>query len=255
MNVLVDKGIKGEYLTYKYLKSLKGHQRYLFNLYLPKDDKGTTELDVVLLHESGIYVFESKNYSGWIFGTETQKNWVQTLPQGKGKVKKQYFYNPIMQNKGHIKWLKSYILMEDVSIYSCIVFSNRCTLKDINLTSGEHVVINRYDILKTVEKNVAKNGKILTIAEIENLYSKLYPLTQVNEMTKNAHIQAIQNKKHEEKREVIHNEPLQESLKKENFCPQCGAKLVERMAGKGKYQGKIFLGCSDYPKCKYMKNI
>ena len=67
------------------MNSLEGTKRYLFNLYLPKDDGGTTEIDVVFLHDSGMYVFESKNYSGWIFGTETQKNWTQTLPMGPGK--------------------------------------------------------------------------------------------------------------------------------------------------------------------------
>ena len=105
LSVLFDKGRLGEFYTYKDLKPLDGYKRYLFNLYIPKDNGETTELDVVLLHESGIYVFESKNYSGWIFGTETQKYWTQTLPAGRGRSLKNKFFNPIMQNKGHIKWL------------------------------------------------------------------------------------------------------------------------------------------------------
>ena len=62
-----DKGLHGEFLTFKCLESLLGYKKFLFNLYIPKEGGGTTELDVILLHESGIYVFESKNYSGWIF--------------------------------------------------------------------------------------------------------------------------------------------------------------------------------------------
>lgn len=83
-SVRFNKGRLGEFYTYKYLDSLTGYKRYLFNLYIPKSNGETTELDVVLLHESGIYVFESKNYSGWIFGTESQQYWTQTLPTGRG---------------------------------------------------------------------------------------------------------------------------------------------------------------------------
>ena len=132
LGVVFNKGKNGEYRTYKYLNGLEGHKMYLFNLYLPKDNGETTELDVVLLHDSGMYVFESKNYSGWIFGTETQKNWTQTLPMGRGKSQKNHFFNPIMQNKGHIKWLKSYLQNECLPVFSCIVFSDRCTLKNID---------------------------------------------------------------------------------------------------------------------------
>lgn len=64
MKVLFDKGLLGEFYTYECLKPLDGYKRYLFNLYVPKDDGETTELDVVLLHESGVYVLEFKNYSG-----------------------------------------------------------------------------------------------------------------------------------------------------------------------------------------------
>ena len=90
-----DKGLLGEYCIYTYLKPLKGHKRFLFNCYLPKEDGETTEVDVILLHESGIYVFESKNYSGWIFGTESKPYWTQTLPKKRGRSQKSSFLNYI----------------------------------------------------------------------------------------------------------------------------------------------------------------
>jgi hypothetical protein len=49
------------------------------NLYIPKKDGSTTEIDLIMLSQTGVYVFESKNYSGWIFGDEKSKNWMQTL--------------------------------------------------------------------------------------------------------------------------------------------------------------------------------
>lgn len=150
-----DKGLLGEFYIYKYLKPLSGYKRYLFNLYLPKEDGETTELDVVLLHESGIYVFESKNYSGWIFGTESQQYWTQTLPAGKGRSQKRQFFNPIFQNKGHLKWLQAFLSDQTLPLYSYIVFSDRCTLKNITLTTGKHFVVNRYDLLSDLQKNIA----------------------------------------------------------------------------------------------------
>lgn len=36
-------------------------------------------------------------------------------------------------------------------------------------------------------------------------------------------------------------------------CPQCNAELVERKASKGRHEGVKFLGCSNFPKCRYRK--
>lgn len=192
--LLNDKGALGEYHTYDYLKDLKGHKRFLFNCYLPKENGETTELDVIMIHESGIYVFESKNYSGWIFGTETQKYWTQSMPTGGRRVKRNHFLNPIIQNKVHLKWLQSYLGIKPALICSIIVFSERCTLKSIKLTSDQHCVINRYDVLIEVQHKAQLAGKRLTEAEIEKLYEKLYPLTQIDTAQKMMHIQVVQQK-------------------------------------------------------------
>ena len=96
-------GNYGEYLTYKKLRKQEEQgARFLFNCYLPAKKDETSEVDVIMIADSGIYVFESKNYSGWIFGSEQSKSWTQTLPNGK-KARKERFYKPIMQNKTHIK--------------------------------------------------------------------------------------------------------------------------------------------------------
>ena len=115
--VMQDIRLIGEYFTYQCIAPLNGYKKFIFNCYLPKADGETTEVDVILLHESGIYVFESKNYSGWIFGNESQTFWTQTLPSGKGKSQKSRFFNPIMQNAGHIKQLKAFLASYNHPIY------------------------------------------------------------------------------------------------------------------------------------------
>lgn len=284
-SVQFDTGIKGEYLTWQYLRELTGYGKYLFNCYLPKDNGETTELDVVLLHESGIYVFESKNYSGWIFGSETQQYWTQTLSKGRGKAHKERFFNPIIQNKVHIKWLSMFLEKEPEQFYSYIVFSDRCTLKDITLTSGHHHVINRYDILSAVNENVESVGTKLTPAEIDELYVRLQPLTQVDEAVKLAHIEDVKKKQETKSEktavkkaqagkeriakaqseeiqvEKIQPEEIQvekaqsEKIQTEEAqCPRCGGQLILRTAVKGQNAGNKFWGCSNYPKCRYIRN-
>lgn len=237
-----------------YLKSLAGYKKYLFNLYLPKNNGEYTELDVVLLHESGIYVFESKNYSGWIFGTESQQYWTQTLPAGRGGSQKNQFYNPILQNKGHLKWLQTFLDDQTIPFYSYIVFSDRCTLKDITLTSGNHYVVNRYDLFSAVQQNVTKAGIQLSPNKIDNIFDKLYPLTQIDEAEKLAHIRNIQEKKQNCFSQTNPKTKVALNVEK-TICPRCGGKLVVRIAAKGEHQGKKFLGCSNYPQCRYIENL
>jgi len=146
LSTILDAGRNGEYQIYKRLRhyeSIGG--KFLFNCYLPKENGETTEIDVLLINSDGIFVFESKNYSGWIFGDEKSMNWTQTLPQGRGRSHKEQFFNPIIQNKVHLKWLRS-IVGEALPLYSIIAFSDRCTLKKVNITSQDVQVVNRYFI-------------------------------------------------------------------------------------------------------------
>lgn len=252
-NVQADKGLLGEFYTYKSLKPLRGYKRYLFNLYIPKDNGETTEADVVLLHESGIYVLESKNYSGWIFGTETQEYWTQTLPASGGRSVKNQFYNPIFQNKGHLKWIQTFLGDQTLPYYSYIVFSDRCTLKNITLTSGNHCVVKRHDLLKAIQENIAEVGINLSPDQIDALFQKLYPLTQIEETEKILHIRSIQQKR--QGGTFPDPTPLETSAPVEIICPDCGGKLVMRVATKGSHQGKKFWGCSNYPECRYVEDI
>lgn len=59
-----DKGRFGEYYTYKYLEKFGGEKRYLFNCYLPKEDGTTTEIDVIFIHETGVYVLSRRITAG-----------------------------------------------------------------------------------------------------------------------------------------------------------------------------------------------
>ena len=112
------------------------HGKSLKNLYIPRKHGGTSEIDLVFITVKGIFVIESKNYSGFIFGHEQNRNWTSTLYAGKYSWKKSHkfhFYNPIWQNQAHIKTLKEYC--RDVRTFSIIVFGNNCDIKDVTWTT------------------------------------------------------------------------------------------------------------------------
>ena len=273
---LFNLGKRGEYLTYKELKLYESDGgRFIFNCYLPKEDGTSTEVDVVLLHSTGIFVIESKNYSGWIYGSEKSKTWTQTLRGGSGRVKKEHFYNPIMQNRTHIKYIKN-IVGNNVPVYSLIAFSQRCTLKEITVESPDVEVINRQHIFNTVKKMGNASIQALSKMDIERIYEMLYPYTQVTEYDKLQHIDNVNAIKHGTKVKPVDNvvsinavstkemEGAEEKANTEDelimqptmpqnkrICPRCGSELVLRTAKKGKRAGEQFYGCSRFPKCMY----
>ena len=191
LKTLFDKGNYGEFLTFILLEKLNGHFKLLTNLYLPKNDGSTTEIDVLMLSETGLYVFESKNYSGWIFGDEKSKNWMQTLPNKQ----KERFFNPIWQNKAHINALKSVLEAENESLFkSYIVFSERCTLKKITVTSNVKV-LKRNALLPTIKREISSSAAVLTNFQIEQMYSRLKQYSHADETLKKTHVLQIQKKR------------------------------------------------------------
>lgn len=100
------------------------------DLYVELYNGHYSQIDAVVVTRVGIIVFEVKDYCGWIFGKGYQDNWTQVLAYGKEKHK---FYNPILQNRGHIQALKKKLSnVADVPFYSVVVFYGKCTLKDVS---------------------------------------------------------------------------------------------------------------------------
>lgn len=122
------KGKLGEFAVSTHVKLYLDKQNYsLLNDCTFLDEQNqTTQIDHILLSPFGIFVIETKNYKGWIFGTERQKNWTQKI------YKKSYkFQNPLHQNYKHQKVLE-YVLADIVDadqIHSVIVFMPDCEFK------------------------------------------------------------------------------------------------------------------------------
>jgi len=211
----------------------------LRNVYVPKQNGGTSEIDLLYVTEKGIIVIESKNYSGYIFGSEDSANWTVTLYAGKDflgrkKTEKHRFYNPIQQNKSHIKQL-SHFLNESVPFYSVIVFSDRCSLMDVTWHSINTFVCKKCDLNGIVARIWGQGCSHLSDEQVQSIYERLTPLTNVNVEVKQQHVADIHTQM--------------------ETCPVCGGRLVLRTAKKGSNPGRQFYGCSNYPRCKFTRGI
>ncbi|MFC7686259.1 nuclease-related domain-containing protein [Ureibacillus sp. GCM10028918] len=191
LSTMFNKGNYGEFSSYGKMAKLPGYHKALFNIYIPNGKEQTTEVDLVFIHETGIYVIESKNYSGWIYGDEKSQKWMQTFPNGQ----KYPFYNPIKQNIGHIKALQALLPSVEKEHYkSVIVFSERCELKKVSYEAKDTYVLKRYDLAKFMNKQIEVLPKILEPHYIDRIYDFLSQYQKVDKAVKAEHVEMIKGK-------------------------------------------------------------
>lgn len=160
----------GEYLIFQKLCRVKGYKKVLSNVYIKKRSGDYTEVDVIMVHTSGVYVVESKNYKGHISGYKTAKNWTQSL----GRNTKNQFYNPLQQNEAHIRGLKYCLDLQDTSLlHSVVVFSNNSDLSDIHIDDYNAVITNVHYLLKDIKPIMKKNKNMLSTNDVDLIYKKL----------------------------------------------------------------------------------
>lgn len=140
-------------------------------LYIQKPNGEYTQVDVAVATKAGIIVFEVKDYSGWIFGNEHQKYWTQLLAYGKEKHR---FYNPVMQNSGHIQAIRQCLQQNpDTPIYSVIVFFGSSEFKDVTCNANNTFIIYPRSIQQVVSEILMQpNANFGNKYEIMNLFTK-----------------------------------------------------------------------------------
>lgn len=209
----------GEHWTKKALKKLPKDKYIIINNVFIFTNGNTHQIDHVIVSPYGIFSIETKQYNGYIVGSKYDKNWVRYI--GKKKI---YYTNPIRQNYGHVKSLSELLKIEESKIYNIVCIPSRAKLKIQH--DGELV---RYDtivnkILSYKDEIINNTGEIVETINKNNIKDK----NLLNQ----------------------HNKNIKENIidKDSNKCPKCGGILVER---NGKY-GQ-FIGCSNYPKCRYTR--
>ena len=195
--------------------------RRIHNLILPAQG-GTTQIDHVLVSLYGIFVIETKNMSGWIFGNERSPKWTQSIYG-----KKFQFQNPLHQNYRHTKALQEFLDLPESCFHPIVFFIGECELKtDLPanvLTRGLGNYIKSH------------RAQIFSPSEAGEIFSRLTNAKLAPVSTHSLHISGLRER---------HSG---------NSCPKCGAGLVLRTASKGANAGNRFFGCSGFPKCRYTR--
>jgi hypothetical protein len=144
------RGTKSERnIVLKLLKHGIPAQTIFHDLYVKQSNGKYSQIDIVVATKVGIIVFEIKDYSGWIFGKGNQTKWTQVLAYGR---KKYRFYNPIMQNNGHISALRKQLKQfEQIPFYSIIVFYGNCELKDVSFIPDRTYLVYPERVLNIID--------------------------------------------------------------------------------------------------------
>lgn len=198
-------------------------EKYVINDLLFKTSKNhSCQIDHIVINKYGIFVIETKNYSGCIYGEENVREWKQILGSVINK-----FYNPVMQNSTHIYHLSRRLGIKDV-FKNIVVFLPRA---DISCAKSD-CVFYAGDLPRILAPS---SPAVLSRTQMERChkileYIKAHPATDKQE-----HIENIRK--------------MQESIER-GICPRCNGRLVRRMGENGE-----FYGCSNYPKCTFTKNI
>lgn len=134
------------------------------NLTIPSDHNGSSQIDHLVVSKFGIFVIESKDYKGWIFGNKDEDNWTQSLPGGKNKFQ---FQNPIRQNWSHIMSLKMLMsFIPENAFQSVVVFTDSCEIKTPPIENVIHSEELIECIKKHTENKVSENDLQLALGKL-----------------------------------------------------------------------------------------
>ena len=221
---------RGDWTESKVAKQLaklpKDKYIVLNDLMLPTS-YGTTQLDHVVLSLYGVYVIETKNYTGTLIGNEKSEQWEQNINGFMYKTA-----NALRQNKAHIAAVRSHASVQaNVPIHNIVVFAN-ATKFDIFHEEGEVIYIN--DLIPTIMR-LRSVEPFYTQEQVQIKANLLLEKNITDPELRKQHNQAANAAKYERRAKI-----------ESGICPRCGGQLVIR---EGKY-GQ-FYGCSNYPKCDF----
>lgn len=222
------KGKAGEFLVnFSARLFLNGSEYHLIKNVTFNTEDGTTQIDHIIVSIYGIFVIETKNMSGWIFGNAHQKTWTQKIYRQTYK-----FQNPLHQNYKHTKTLESMLGIDPNHIFSVVAFVGGSTFK----TEMPDNVVEAGGYIRYIK---SKRTPLLPEAEV----ARIRCLIEAGRLTRSFKT----DREHVKNLRAVH-EGKQTSG--ERVCKRCGKPMVLRRAKKGVNAGNEFWGCSGYPQCR-----
>lgn len=238
-NSAKQKGKRGEKRVLSILMKLPDEYTIMNDMVF-KTDKGTTQIDHIVISKYGVFAIETKNYKGDIYGDDNRQKWTQLIVtdvtyrkswKTYTYVTKNELYNPVKQSLGHVYKIKQLLSSyPNLKIVPIVVFVGKANLDNVE---SSHYVIYKEQLLSVINEYKAI---YLTDDEVQNVIGILEENNLRGEISDIEHVKNLHNERNEIKRKI-----------NSGICPKCGGELIRR---KGKY-GEFF-GCSNYPKCKFV---
>lgn len=235
IHIFEDKGTRGERIVGSVLADLpEGY--FVFNDVMIKRYNGkTSQIDHVVVSKHGVFVIETKNYDGKIYGSEDAEQWTEYYNYYSGWTGRNSdaykLYNPVRQNEGHIKTLKMLLNKHGfIPFFSLIAFSDDADLK-VSVSSAE--VTHMYDLPDAILSHTEITLPDETVASIIQAIQDANIDEDAPERV--AHIENAQNARNRSIQRIQNGR-----------CPRCGGELRLIQGPYGE-----FYGCSNYPACKF----
>lgn len=235
------KGRVGEVHVSEQLLSLSSDY-HVFNDVVLKTDRGTTQIDHIIVSRYGVFTIETKNYRGEIYGDDNRKEWTQIIVtevtyssnwfKTYTYVTKNRFYNPVKQSIGHAIHIKELLNEYSINVVPIVAFTENADLAKVNCRN--HVVydyqlpslINSYQSVRLADEDVKEIVDIINLNNLRDIVDN------------KTHVSNLRTAREMEKNKV-----------EAGICPKCGGTMKRRY---GRYGS--FYGCSNYPNCKYTFN-
>ncbi|WP_256860400.1 nuclease-related domain-containing protein [Paraliobacillus ryukyuensis] len=193
--VAVRKGEIGEYKINIQLDQFPKEYKHLEDIMIEnkRGKTGYSQIDHILITPYGLFVIETKNYEGTVYGGKDRKIW---SVNGKFKM-----MNPFKQNYGHIMALKS--LIEDKYhsyLISMVSFTKRCTFKiddtELRKIDSNELLVYDIELSDYINRKVNVNKlqykeSLLTDNEIQRIYEQIKEANITDPVTRKQHIESL----------------------------------------------------------------
>ncbi|EEZ39147.1 hypothetical protein VDA_000163 [Photobacterium damselae subsp. damselae CIP 102761] len=156
----------------------------VFDSLIIEDERGTTQIDLILILPSAFIVVEAKQMSGLIVGGQYNKRWMQFLAGGRSRF---FFQNPFRQNYRHMKALESLTGVPIDTMGSAVVFGGRCTLGE----KMPQLVFKDKESFGLYVQQLLPSPTLFTEEQIEFLCGKIAFAKQAGSQAQARHIQSL----------------------------------------------------------------
>ena len=166
---IVKAGKEGENRTAFLLEALPDNYILIRNAVISYDGR-ESEIDNIVVGNTGVFVIETKNQKGHIFGDCLEKNWLQRKVGRGGTPYSKEFYNPTKQVSTHIYRLKHILLQNRIRIFisGAVYFSNPETVVSID-NPRDDIPVFQYRNKKELLNYILNGKEKLSDSEVHRI--------------------------------------------------------------------------------------